>query len=160
MEAIVAALDLEENALLVAQQAAEVAEKFHAALHLIHVVAPSGNYMAAASVTDPSLGTMDPIMMTNEIELLHVQKRVAEENLNTIAKSLSILPLSAKVLTGDVESAVLDFAKSEHAGMIVIGTHQYRGLTRLLMHETSVRLLHESNIPVLVVPTDVKEKRK
>ncbi|WP_262915115.1 universal stress protein [Niabella ginsengisoli] len=52
-----------------------------------------------------------------------------------------------------VEDEVINYAHEIGAGMIVVGSHHRSGLARLLSGETSVRILHEAQIPILVIPT-------
>ncbi|GAB3012831.1 universal stress protein [Niabella terrae] len=151
MQTLVAALDLQENTSLVAAKAAEMAERFQAALHIIHVVLPTGSYLQSA-VTD-SLTGIEPILMDNEMELIETQKAQAAAELQKIADRLPVKVTALNVVFGDIEDEILGYAKQTGAGMIVMGTHQRSGLDRLLNGETSVRILHETQIPILVVPT-------
>ena len=135
-----------------------MAEKFGAEWHLVHVVAPMGTYIGT-TVTDP-LGGMEPAILPNDIELIETQKNTAKESIDTIMQSLQTKPAAVKIFLGDIEDEILDYAQEIKADLIVIGTHQHKGLLRLLSRETSVKILHESQIPILIVPTDLKQHKK
>ncbi len=154
MKNIVAALDLQSQTDLVVSKAVDMAEKFGSDLHLIHVVGAAGSYVTT-SMVDP-LGAIETAILPNEVELMETYKNIAEEQLGKIKANLGSRPVITKVLLGAVEDEVVNYAKEISAELIVIGTHQHSGLSRLLNGETSVRILHEAQIPILVVPTTEK----
>lgn len=151
MNAIIAALDLQEKTEVVLNKAAEMARKLNAELHLVHVIPPVGTY-TGINVMDP-LGALEPAILPNEIELINAHKKAAEEELSKLVESLQVKPVAVNILLGSVEDEVVNYAQEAGAEMIVVGTHQRSGLSRLLSGETSVRILHEAQIPILVVPT-------
>lgn len=155
MSTIIVALDLQENTGIVVQKAVDVARKFEAELHLVHVIPLSAGYMMPQT-SDP-LGVIEPAIYSNELELLEVQKNAAREYMDKLVQTMQVKPADIKIFIGDIEDEIVNYAKEAGAEMIIIGTHQRRGLDRLLTGETSVRILHEAKIPILVVPTDIKE---
>lgn len=151
MKSIVAALDLQSQTELVVSKAIEMADKFESELHLVHVVAPVGTYVTT-NIVDPLAG-IETAVLPNELDLIDTHKNIAEEQLGKIKAGFSSGKMITKVLLGSVEDEVIGYAREIGAGLIVIGTHQHSGLSRLLNGETSVRILHEAQIPILVVPT-------
>ncbi|WP_346238804.1 universal stress protein [Niabella insulamsoli] len=151
MENIIAALDLQDQTELVVEKAMEMAEKFGSKLHLVHVVAPMGNYVAT-NIVDPLSG-METAVLPNELDLIEVHKNTAQERLDKIISGLPAGMVKAEVLIGAVEDEVINYAREQKAGMIVVGSHHRSGFARLLAGETSVRILHEAQIPILVIPT-------
>jgi nucleotide-binding universal stress UspA family protein len=151
MKSIVAALDLQSQTELVVSKAIEMADKFKSELHLVHVVAAVGTYVTT-NMVDPLAG-IETAVLPNEMDLIEAHKNIAEEQLSKIKADFSSRELITKVLLGTVEDEVIGYAREIGAGLIVIGTHQHSGLSRLLNGETSVRILHEAQIPILVVPT-------
>lgn len=151
MKSIIAALDLQSQTELVVNKAIEMADKFNSDLHLVHVIASVGSYIAP-NLVDP-LGGIETAVLPNEMELIEAHRNVAEEQLDKIKASLSFTALTTKVLLGTVEDEIVNYAREIGAELIVIGTHQHSGLSRLLNGETSVRILHEAQIPILVIPT-------
>ncbi len=151
MNTIVTALDLQGNTHLVVEKALDMAERLNAQLHLVHVIAPVGTYITT-NMVDPLSG-VDTTMLANELDIVDSQKQIAQEQLDKIASELLPAQVVAKVLIGPVEEEVANYAQEINAIMIVVGTHHRRGLARLIYGETSVRILHESQIPILVIPT-------
>lgn len=151
MKRIIAALDLQSQTELVVNKAIEMADQFQAELHLIHVIAPMGTYVAT-NIVDPLAG-IETAILPNELDLMDTHKNIAEEQLGKIEANLAPRQLTVKVLTGAIEDEVVNYAREVSADLIVIGTHQHSGLSRLLNGETSVRILHEARIPILVIPT-------
>jgi nucleotide-binding universal stress UspA family protein len=52
---------------------------------------------------------------------------------------------------GDVGSAIIDLAAAESAGLIVMSTHGYSGLTRWVLGSITEKVLRASSCPVLVI---------
>lgn len=154
MNKIIVAVDLPENNSLLLEKAIEMAEKFDAGLHLVHVVAPVGAY-AATNMIDPLSG-IDTHLLSNEVELMDARRELAETEAGKLVSSLCIKNVVAKVLTGVVEDAIADYAQEINAGMIIVGAHHQSAIARLLNGETSVKILHETKIPILIVPAAKK----
>lgn len=150
IKTIIAAIDLQENSNLVADMAVFIAQNFEAALHLVHVILPGGTF-ATTHIMDPLLATETTILpISQEPE---TQMEAAREQLNKIAENISFHSLTVKVLMGLVEDELIDYAKEIEAGMLIVGKHRRSGISRLLNGETSVRILHDVKIPILVIPT-------
>lgn len=151
MKNIVAALDLGAQTNLVVDKALEMANQFGASLHLLHVVAPMGSYIAT-SIVDPLSG-METAVLPNEMDLIDAHKNIAQEQLDEIVAGLAPREVISSILLGIVEDEVINYARETGAEMIVVGSHHRSGFARLLSGETSVRILHEAQIPILVIPT-------
>jgi nucleotide-binding universal stress UspA family protein len=62
--------------------------------------------------------------------------------------TVRVLPAS-----GRIDAHLLELAKDARAELIVVGTHQWRGLSRLRHASVSRRVLHASPVSVACVPT-------
>lgn len=51
---------------------------------------------------------------------------------------------------------ITEAAASEHAEMIVVGTHRRRGPGRMLLGSVSDELVRTAGVPVLIVPTEAE----
>ncbi|GAB3432032.1 universal stress protein [Niabella aquatica] len=151
MNKIIAALDLQEKTEIVLNKAVEIARKLNAELHLVHVIPPIGSY-TGVNVMDP-LGAIEPAILPNEMELIDTYKKTAAEQLEKLVEPLPVKPAAINILLGSVEDEVVNYAREAGAEMIVVGMRHHGALSRLLNGETSVRILHEAQIPILVVPT-------
>jgi nucleotide-binding universal stress UspA family protein len=55
------------------------------------------------------------------------------------------------VLVGEAASTITGFADSHHCTQIVIGTHGHSGLSGSLLGSVAMKVVHRSNVPVLLV---------
>jgi nucleotide-binding universal stress UspA family protein len=74
--------------------------------------------------------------------LAKVQSRLASEGI--------------KVKTETIESnqpshAITDYAQKNDVDLIVIATHGYTGMKRMMLGSIALKVLHESNVPVLLI---------
>ena len=61
-----------------------------------------------------------------------------------------------KVKTESIESngpshTITDYAQKNSVDLIVIATHGYTGMKKMMLGSTALKVLHESNIPVLLI---------
>jgi nucleotide-binding universal stress UspA family protein len=61
-----------------------------------------------------------------------------------------------KVKTETIESnqpshAITDYAQKNGVDLIVIATHGYTGMKKMMLGSTALKVLHESNVPVLLI---------
>ena len=59
------------------------------------------------------------------------------------------------VLDGDPVDALTDVAIAEAAGMIIVGARGTGGITGLRLGSTALKVLHQAQVPVLMVPADM-----
>lgn len=55
------------------------------------------------------------------------------------------------ILEGRPAEAIIGFTKSQPVDLIVIGTHGYTGMKRLMFGSVALRVLHDANVPVLLI---------
>jgi nucleotide-binding universal stress UspA family protein len=53
---------------------------------------------------------------------------------------------------GDIQATIIDVAVKCGAGLIVVGTHDRKGLSQLFKGSITRSIIHNSPIPVCVVP--------
>ena len=85
---------------------------------------------------------------------------ISSPSITNIINGCTETRLPVKFLTGD-RYKVADYYNASivtyeelRADLIVIGTHESSGLFRFLEGDISGSIIHETNIPVLVIPTD------
>jgi nucleotide-binding universal stress UspA family protein len=83
---------------------------------------------------------------------LRESRRESETYLQATLKSKTLSPRSGRALVaeGDVATAIVDTAASEHVDLIVISSHGYSGVTRWMLGSVAERVLHAAPCPVLV----------
>jgi len=83
--------------------------------------------------------------------------QLRKEALHAIVPDVANIEYAHRLLSGDPASEIVNLAKSEHADLIVLGTHGRTGLERLLMGSTAEQVLRRAPCPVLAVKEPVTE---
>ena len=140
MKTILVALDGSPNANTVLTAARLMAEKAEARLILFHAVSlPMGPPLEARGVSPTDVG---PLLL-----------ETARQQLEGYARELqSKLRAAVRVEYGTPWQAICEQAKIEQAHLIVVGSHGYGGLDRLL-GTTAARVVNHADRSVLVVRT-------
>jgi nucleotide-binding universal stress UspA family protein len=139
---IVVALDFSQTSEDALHVACEVAADPQTRLHLIHVVADARHQPAGMD----TLGT--------ELESLQRQWiSAAEERLAELGPDPDKASVTRRVVVGaPVAEAIREYAVAKQADLIVVGTHGYGPVKRLLLGSVSDHLLRCAPCPVLTVP--------
>ncbi|MBK6814606.1 MAG: universal stress protein [Saprospiraceae bacterium] len=61
--------------------------------------------------------------------------------------------VQTKVLEGDTDDSILQFADEWKADLIVMGSHKHKGLEKLLP-DLAVHMVKNSKIPLLTIPSE------
>ena len=138
---ILVPVDFSDNSQKVFAAAGNVAEKFGAELVCIFVVQSFEDY---SGFFVPHM----PVVQFQEEMQVSAKKKMAdflEDNLP------SGLAGSSKVVVGDVGESIVAFAAQEKIDMIVMGTHGYKGLERVLFGSVAEQVVKTASCPVLTV---------
>jgi nucleotide-binding universal stress UspA family protein len=104
--------------------------------------------------------TDSPLMMSAEFDD-HAQlvRGYGEGQVDEAAEKLAAAGVKAEkvVAEGRPVEVLLDIAKTHDAAVIVVGTHGEGAVSAAFLGSTALKLLHHSNVPVLVVPRHVKK---
>ncbi len=146
IKTVVTPIDFSENAGKVAKSAAYVAGTFKAELHLLFVV---------QSFEDYSGFFVPPVNLPNlEEELFRsAQERMdsfVEEN-KEMLDSAGVVSVTSKVLAGDVGEEILNYAVEVNANLIIMGTHGYKGLERIMFGSVADKVVKTACCPVLTI---------
>jgi nucleotide-binding universal stress UspA family protein len=141
---VVCATDLSEASRAVVAVAHRLAQQRGARLHLLHVVENPFHqpWLTGANGIDFA-------------ELLRERILSAERQLGTLAvrlQSAAIRPIST-VLIGRPADEIVRHAQDYAAELIVIGTHGYGGMKRVLLGSVADRVVRQATCPVLIVPS-------
>ncbi|MEE4241216.1 MAG: universal stress protein [Desulfopila sp.] len=135
---IVTPVDLEDHTEKLVEYAAYMADKLSASLILIHIVEPFR-----------VIGNME--VGTTELEQYNTNLTLqAEEWLEKLVNSYSSCS-GSKVIRGDIVDSIVDFAKEQEAGLIIIGTHGTKGIEKLLLGSVAERVVKNAHCPTLVM---------
>jgi len=61
------------------------------------------------------------------------------------------IKVSTELLEGRPEEKIVDYARNCSVDLIVIGTHGYTGMKRLMFGSVALQVLHDAHVPVLLV---------
>ena len=88
----------------------------------------------------------------NEVFSWHARKRDALTAKLRRRADLANVEFKERVQQGDPAKIIVLHARSLHPDVIVVGTHQRRGMDRFAMGSVAERVAAQSTVPVLVVP--------
>lgn len=109
-----------------------------AGLHAVHVLYPLN--------ADASLHGLVPPSFSDETRLAAAKDRLAETLRRAGAPAAQ-----AVVLAGDAGLETADYAKRVGATLIVVPSHGYHGIKRLLLGSTAERIIRHAECSVLVL---------
>jgi len=119
--------------------AAETATAFGAKIKLLYVVEPLPEQFITMHIDD--FGMMQKVangIIEDALKQLN-QAGILESN------------IESHTLEGDPASMIIKCAEDWSIDMIVMGTHGWRGLDRLLLGSTAAEVVRRSHVPVLSV---------
>jgi len=141
VEKVLVPIDFSDNSRKIVKAAADVAKRFEARLVLIFVVQSLEDY---SGFFVPHL----PLEQLADEMLIGAEKKMAnfiEDNLGDDAQ------VESKVIAGDVAAEIVAFAETCDAGMIVMGTHGYKGIERMLFGSVAENIIKNAPCPVLTI---------
>jgi nucleotide-binding universal stress UspA family protein len=119
----------------------EIARRFDASVHVIHVVptmdyfAPYESFMAAEYTETMQKGV--------EAEI--------DKKLDAVASMITGAAVTKAIRTGSASVEIIDYAESIGAELIVMGTHGRGGLEHILMGSVAEKVVRKSSCPVLTI---------
>jgi nucleotide-binding universal stress UspA family protein len=116
-----------------------------ATLHIIHVLEPEPTYTAYGMTPEEF-----PAIQVFQNE----SQRRAEARLNdavTTAKTL-LKDVRAELIVGSPLHSIIDYAETQKADLIVIGTHGHGAVAALLIGSVAEGLVRKAICPTLVIP--------
>lgn len=143
---VITPIDFSENAPLIAESAAYVAGSFKASLSLIFVVQ---NFTDYSGFFVPQINTPD---LVQEL-FASAEERMAtfcQDNEATY-KSLGVTALSSTVLMGDVAEQIIEFVGKQASSLIVMGTHGYKGLEKIMFGSIADKVVKAAPCPIMTI---------
>lgn len=138
---IMVPVDFSDNSVKILQSSLFLAEKCGAKITIVYVLQSFDDYTGFFVPHMP--------LAQFEEEMLESATRKMEsfiaENLDTDVAN------EAKVLSGDIAEEITDFAATNHMDMIVMGTHGYKGLEKVLFGSVAEKVVKTAPCPVLVI---------
>jgi nucleotide-binding universal stress UspA family protein len=143
MREIVYSTDFSPCARHAFEPAVELARRFEARLHLLHVLVP-----LYPLVLDP-MTYVPPAPET--FEELHDEAEIGLEKLALVAERQGVVVVTALERGSEPAEVLVDYARRQQADLLVIGTHGRRGASRLLLGSVAEQALRHSPCPVLAI---------
>ena len=146
IKSILTPIDFSDNAGKIVKAATYVAGTFKAELHLVFVV---------QNFEDYSGFFVPPVHLPNLEEELFASAQqqmetFVEENKPLFAES-GVTHVSGKVLAGDVAEEILKYAAKKKVQLIVMGTHGYKGLERIMFGSVADKVVKTACCPVMTI---------
>jgi len=134
---ILAALDLTDDSLAVAERTAAFAHLAGAQVQLVHVV----EFVPIEPMSD----ALVPVVQIDDKMIAR-----ATEQIRAIATRVGLAPDCCRVESGNVKSEILRLARELKADLIVLGSRERHGLS-ILVNMTEDTVLHGAPCDVLAV---------
>jgi nucleotide-binding universal stress UspA family protein len=137
VETILVPVDFSDNSKKVLESACYFADKLAAQVHVIFVVQTFDDYS----------GFFVPHMPVAKFEEEMV--RGAEGKMESFLEGCE--QAIAKVVAGDVGEKINEYAKQNNIDMIVMGTHGYKGLEKIMFGSVADKVVKSAPCPVLTI---------
>lgn len=146
MKTILMPVDFTDVTPAVVAAAGDLAQKYGAAIHIVHVAEPNPDFVGyqtgPKSVRDAEAGAL----------------RDEHQQLQDIAVSLRADGIEAHshLVHGPTVEKILEELDKLEADFVVIGSHGHNPVYRFLLGSTTEGLIRKERCPVLVVPSEKK----
>jgi nucleotide-binding universal stress UspA family protein len=156
MKKILIALDYDPTWQKVANTGYALAKEMYAEIILIHVISGPVHYTA---IKYPVMGfggymNIDPVLLEPAGKKL---RQASQKFLDETKSHLSDSSLQTLVEEGDAAAVIIKTAQKLKVSFIVMGSHGRKWLEQIVMGSVTEKVLRQTTIPVLIVPTK-KEK--
>ena len=152
MKRILVALDYDLSAQKVAETGYAFGKSMNAEVTLIHVLAETLYYMPLEYSPVMGFTGFSDAGLIEPIDLDEL-KRNAQLFLDASKEHLGDSNIKTMIAEGNFAEAILKTAVDTGADIIVAGSHSRGGLEKLLMGSITEKLIHDTTIPLLIVPT-------
>ena len=146
IQRIVTPIDFSENSKLIADSAAFMAGKYGAAFHLVFVVQNFEDY-SGFFVPQMHMPNLEDELLTGAGERM---ASFIEENKKGY-EELGVSEVIDKVLMGDVAEQIIEYANGIMADMIIMGTHGYKGLEKIMFGSVADKVVRSALCPVTTI---------
>jgi nucleotide-binding universal stress UspA family protein len=140
---IFVAVDLSEATEKIVREAEKIAHALSAKVYLLHVAEPEPDFVGFKVGPQTVRDSLSESFHGEHRQLQAISERLRKAGLDTTALNVR----------GATVETILNEALKLDADMIVVGSHGRGAMRQLLVGSVSEGILHESERPVLVVPT-------
>jgi len=143
---VVTPIDFSDNSRLIADSSMFMASRYEAALHFVFVVQNFEDY-SGFFVPQMHVPNLEEELMTGAEERM---EQFIEE-MSGVASELGLKNITHKVLMGDVAEQIVDYATEIQADMIIMGTHGYKGLEKIMFGSVADKVVRSALCPVTTI---------
>jgi nucleotide-binding universal stress UspA family protein len=146
IKTVVTPIDFSENAQKVTEAAVTVAVRFEARLKLVFIVQNFDDYSGFF---------VPPVNLPNLEEELYqsAQRKMdtfVDEN-KELFSGMGLEKVDGEVRRGDVAEEILSYAIENSCDLIVMGTHGYKGIEKVMFGSVADKIVKNSCCPVLTI---------
>ena len=135
---VLCVVDLSDENYLLSKRAADLAGRYSATLHLLHVVEQLPSEVSS-NIVLPDQQNIEDYLVENAIKVL-----------DKLKGELEFPGANSSVVSGSTKIEIIDFVEKNNIDLVVIGRHGRHGITRLL-GSTASAVLHHAQCDVLAV---------
>lgn len=138
LDRILLPVDFSDRSFGAARYIEALADKQDSEIHLVHVLIPLSYEMSALDVG----GTVISELNTDR------EADLREQLDSFLTEELKPFRVFRHLLEGDPAKRIVEFAHSNHCGLIVMPTHGYGLFRRFLLGSVTAKVLHDADCPV------------
>ena len=131
--------DFSDHSLQAGHYAVELAKRFEAQIHLLHVI------------ESPMLAMPSPGAPLPESVLSDLEGNAKKQLQNWLATELKPIRVTRQTLYGTPFVEIVRYSKDQQIDLIVLGTHGLSGLTHALIGSVAEKVVRKAPCPVLTV---------
>ncbi|MEJ2133661.1 MAG: universal stress protein [Desulfofustis sp.] len=143
---IVTPIDFSDNSRLIADSSMFMASKYGASVHLVFVVQNFEDY-SGFFVPQMHVPNLEEELMTGAEERMESFL----EEMSEVITRLGVKDITHKVLMGDVGEQIVDYATEIRADLIIMGTHGYKGLEKIMFGSVADKVVRSALCPVTTI---------
>ena len=149
---IVVPLDGSENSERALSHVAELAKATGGRVHLVQVITQSEEMQLMSGAEGSFAASAQYQEMADQLVASRIEQ--AEAYLAEVRGKLEAdgTSVASAVMEGQAAEKIVDYAASENADLIVMGTRGQGGIQRFLLGSVTDRVLRSARIPVLAIP--------
>ena len=146
IKSILTPIDFSDNASTIVKAATYIAGTFKAELHLVFVVQNFEDY-SGFFVPPVNLPNLEEELFASAQQQMETY---VEENKAMFAAA-GVVHVTGKVLSGDVAEEILTYAAKKKVQLIIMGTHGYKGLERIMFGSVADKVVKTACCPVMTI---------
>jgi nucleotide-binding universal stress UspA family protein len=143
---VVVPVDFSDNSRLIAESAGYLAGKFGASMYLVFIVQNFEDY-SGFFVPQMTLPTLEGELT----ESAEVKMASFSEEMAPFCEKSGVKDLNYKVFMGDVGEKIVEYANEVEADLIIMGTHGYKGLEKIMFGSVADKVVRAAACPVMTI---------